>query len=514
VLDHLFPSGARRGTEVEVTAVGKFDRWPVEVWTSSPNLVVRALEPRGKLAIRVDAGTVPDRYWIRLVDAGTASAPRPFMVGTLPEVVEIEPNDHGRTANRVDGSTTIDGRLSKPGDVDSFIVRLRQGQRLVAALEANRRLGSPMDAVLQIVSQDGFVLAQVDDELERDPRLVFEAPCDGAFVTRIFAFPFVQDSTIRFGGSDAYVYQLTLTTSGFLDHAWPLAVSRSGSTGLTGLGWNLADTSRLRLEFNLDQGHAFAWEPTLANTVPVVMVDALSTIETEPNGLTDPGQLRIPFAVSGQLEKPGDVDVYQFDARSGESVLIRLESRSFGQALDGVLRIIDASGARLAEVDDSRRSTDPEIRFKPPRDGTYRVVVKDLHQRGGSSYAYLLTGEIPRPDFTLKLAADQMPIEPGKPLTLSVEVKRTEGNIDPIEIALAERIDGLTCSVATSAPTGATSRSVTLSMNACDCFAGAAIRVVGQSASRRRFALAPVTGRDATIDTVWIAPRPVANAPR
>ena len=97
-------------------------------------------------------------------------------------------------------STTVNGRLAKAGDVDGFAVSLTRGQTLVASLEAERPLGSPMDAVLQVVSPEGLVLAQNDDDVGRDPRIVFEAPSTGTYIVRLFAFPAKPDSSIRFAG--------------------------------------------------------------------------------------------------------------------------------------------------------------------------------------------------------------------------------------------------------------------------------------------------------------------------
>ena len=71
----------------------------------------------------------------------------------------------------------MNGRLAKTGDVDGFGVSLTRGQSLVASVEVERHLGSPMDAVLQVTSQEGLVLGvKNDDDVGRDPRIVFEAP--------------------------------------------------------------------------------------------------------------------------------------------------------------------------------------------------------------------------------------------------------------------------------------------------------------------------------------------------
>ena len=102
-----------------------------------------------------------------------------------------------------------------------------------------------MDAVLQVVSQEGLVLAQNDDDVGRDPRIVFEAPSAGTYIVRLFAFPAKPDSSIRFAGGSDYVYRLTLTTGGFIDYAFPLAVGRDGPKAVEAIGWNIPAAARV-----------------------------------------------------------------------------------------------------------------------------------------------------------------------------------------------------------------------------------------------------------------------------
>src|SRR5207249_3560288 len=130
---------------------------------------------------------------------------------------ESEPNDDPTRPQRIETPrVTVNGKLGRTGDVDGFAVPLKKGQTLVAALEANRRLGAPLDGLLQVVSSQGFVLAENDDAPDRDPLLAFEAPADGTYLVRTFAFPAEPDARIGFAGGDAFVYRLTLTTQGFL----------------------------------------------------------------------------------------------------------------------------------------------------------------------------------------------------------------------------------------------------------------------------------------------------------
>src|SRR4051812_34577592 len=89
-LTHFFPAGAQQGSVVEVTAGGTFERWPVQAWADGKGVEVKAAKEKGKLSVSIALDAVPGIYWIRLYDEQGASALRPFVVGTLPEVLERE----------------------------------------------------------------------------------------------------------------------------------------------------------------------------------------------------------------------------------------------------------------------------------------------------------------------------------------------------------------------------------------------------------------------------------------
>jgi hypothetical protein len=508
-LDHLFPAGASLGATVEVAATGQFERWPVRAWASIPGIEVKPGTEKGKLTVIVAPDAPPGVHWVRLFDDEGATSPRPFIVGRLPEVVEVEPNDDPATAQRVDpAGLTINGRLGKTGDVDGFRVALRKGQTLVAALEANRRLGSPMDGVLQVASAEGFVLAQVDDELDRDPRIAFEAPADGDYLIRAFAFPIVQESSIRFAGAPGYIYRLTLTTGGLADHAYPLSVTTGGPSEVEAVGWNIPESARRIMLEPLDDRDVFSVShPSLAGPIEVRAVEGPSIAEVEPNDRTHPQAIPLPVALSGRIDRPGDVDTFAFVARKDERLVFRVESRSLGHPLDAVLRLGDASGTTIVEVDDAPKGVDPEVRFAAPADGTYRISVRDLTGQGGPRHAYLLTAGPPRPDYSLSLKADRFEVAPGTPLEVVVTVERREGYAEPIEIALAEHFDGVIASPVTSRGSGALASSVALKLTACDCARPGPIRVVGVSGDgRSRAATATVAGLSSPIDSAWLTP--------
>jgi len=78
----------------------------------------------------------------------------PFAVDTLPECLEKESNDSPQAAQPVTLPVIVNGRIDRPGDWDVFRIGGRAGQEVVAEVTA-RRLGSPLDSVLELTDAAG-----------------------------------------------------------------------------------------------------------------------------------------------------------------------------------------------------------------------------------------------------------------------------------------------------------------------------------------------------------------------
>jgi hypothetical protein len=469
---------------VEVTAGGAFTRWPVRAWVGGAGVTVTAGKEKGKLSVTVAPDAAPGTYWVRLHDEEGGSVARPFLVGTLPEVVEQEPNDDpARPQVLPEARVVVNGRLGKRGDVDGFAVPLRTGTVLVASLEANQTLGSPMDAVLQVVSERGFVLAESNDERGLDPQLAFVAPADGRYVVRTFAFPATPDASVQFAGGEQFVYRLTLTTAGFADHAFPLAVPRAAPGRVELVGWNVPAAAKAVPVTPGDGPEATAFHPEVANAVAVRVEPHPTAVKAGPHDRQHPLAITLPVTVSGRLD-PGGVDVFTFEAKKGEQFLFQVESRSLGFPLDAVLRLTDAAGKELARVDDTGKRPDPELAFKAPRNGAYRVEVSDLHSEGGPRYAYRLRALRPGPDYDLTLKDDRFALPPGKPLDLPVTVNRRQGFAEPVDVSAEGLPPGVTAAPVRSTAGGASAAAVVLRLTAAGGAASGPFRVVGRVAGK------------------------------
>jgi len=471
----FFPAGVQRGQKITVTASGEFPQWPVQVWSDNAGLKISADKVKGNLQIEVAGDAMPGVAWLRMYDADGAAALRPFVIGLLPEVNEQETNDLPGKPQSVEPKVVINGRLAKPGDVDGYSIVLKAGQTLVASLQANTLLGSPMDAAMQVCEllerrtvsdappqQEAFVLAQNHDAIGLDPQLAFTAPHAGTYLVRLFAFPEEPNSTIAFAGGETFIYRLTLTSGPFADHALPLAVTRGAETAVQLQGWNLTGNERPLVKAAPHESEGVAFQDAVSGVIPIAVVDHPSIFAAEATSAKEPKTVELPVTISGLLATAGASDVFRFSAKKGKKIDISLESRSLGLPLDAVVTVSDTAGTVLMEVDDSAKDRDPKLVFTPPADGDFLVTVRDLSDRGGLRFAYRLTLLPLTPDYTLTLAADTFTLTADKPAEIAVTVNRQAGFDEPIEVRALELPAGVTAEIVTSAPKGDTAKAVKL----------------------------------------------------
>lgn len=496
-ITYLVPSGVQRGTTVEVTATGTLDPWPAKIWVNRPGLTVTPAKDKGKFAVTAAADASPGVYWLRAHNTDGAGALRPFVVGTLPEVADKEPNDEPAQAQPVGGAVVVNGQLAKTGDVDCFAVPLKAGETLVAVVDANAGLKSPMDGILQVVAPGGFVAAVNHDSRGIDPQLTFTAPAAGTYVVRLFAFPATPDSSIRLFGSDACVYRLTLTTGGFADYALPLAVGTDGgSVGV--VGWNLPDAAK-RLTFPKGPpGLTDVFHPRLGNTLRVrrEAVPVFDATDGVPKALAP------PFALTGRLGRPA----VPFVGKKGQPLAVSAESRWFGLDVNPVVRVTGPDGKQLARAEPGKLNGDTTLSFTPPADGEYTVAVSDLYGATGARSVFLLKVAAPEPDYELTVPADRVAVPPGKSVEVAVKVARKNGFTKPVEVVAEGLPDGV--KLAAKAPAEkADPNVVTVTLSAEQAGAAGAFRLVGRVAGEpalTRPARAPNGEFDEPTPDLWV----------
>jgi ribosomal protein L40E len=153
----------------------------------------------------------PGRHLLAATNGEHLSNHVPFVLGTLPELLEQEPNDDPSTAQKVTLPILVNGRMDRPGDWDVFEVEGKAGETIVAEVHA-RRLGSPMDSFVKVTDADGTIIALNDDHYDAasglitdhaDSYLMVQLPADGKYYVHI-------GDTRRQAGKE-YAYRLRIS---------------------------------------------------------------------------------------------------------------------------------------------------------------------------------------------------------------------------------------------------------------------------------------------------------------
>jgi hypothetical protein len=466
VASYIFPAGGQRGKTVPIRVgglnlhrscgfemlgpgveAGKRLRRRETIWFEGALLPLPDSQRQedypkdflGEVRIAADA-PLGLRAWRLWTAQGTTPAMK-FMVGDLPEVVEEEiEGDPVPVAVKL--PMTINGRIFPREDVDVWTVTLKKGQAVSCIVHA-ARLGSPLDARLEIRDPQGRRLAENDGSSGPDPFVRFVAPSDGVYQVRI------HDTAFR--GGPAYVYRLTLTDAPCVDRAYPLGGRRGTTTRFTLAGQGLpAGPVEIPLPAtgSADYLHRLSLPTGPTNEFLLDLDDLPEHLESEPND--EPSKAKpvaLPAMLNGRIDRPGDVDCWAVTMRKGESYEVELRAAQMGSPLDGVLTVLDTSAKELARVDGPPAGrADPALTFRAPTDGTYVVRVQDrFRSRGGPQFAYRLRiAPPPAPDFRLRLAADALTLLRGTTGKLVVQTDRLGGFGGTIALTLEGLPPGVT----------------------------------------------------------------------
>lgn len=534
--DHLFPFGGRTGSTVSVTVAGRLDPWPVKVWVEGDGLTVKVEDDKGKLTIEIADDAPLGVRKIRLYNEQGASWPRWFEITDLPEMEEAEPNAGDNEAQPIESLPVIvNGRLqASGGDLDSFTVQLDAGQWLVCDVRAFR-LGSPVDASLQVLDTQGIVLALNNDADSFDPLLAWQAEDAGTYIVRVFGFIEPARADVRFVTDAAAVYRLTITTGPYVHYAFPAGLQRGHAAPLHLFGWNLGATGRAvirsvdasRLPADVDAIAVSA--PGAANRVHVQVGALPEAREVEPNDAPDVAfPVTLPCTMNGRIDSAGDEDRFALTLTKGVPCRFAVLSSSLGFPLDAVLTIEDETGKRLASNDDGGTGHDARLTWTPPADGTYIAAVRDLLGTGGAEYVYRLEmtyADPTAPAFRATVENHTYALAPGATAPMAVTVSRLDGYAGPIMVMVDHLPPGVT---ATSAAVPAKGGKVTLTLSAAADAkpAGQPVRVLTIATEGDtplvRTALAPIKGQTHakaivtdTTEHVWltVTPKPPTTQP-
>ena len=420
-IERVTPRIGQRGTVVEVALQGAHLDDPREIIFDRPGIRVVAIEPMRKLPgvtslahgarieqevkcrFEIAPDCEPGEHRFRLRTATQLSSLATFHVTPFTVVDEQEENDTLATAQDVRSMATIRGVVgsSAKGDIDLYRVPVQAGRRFSVEVDCVRLADvhygdSEFDLALRVLDTKGRELAANDENPlhSQDPLVTFQVPADvgshllvevrrSVFETRAVAYALHVGSFAR-----------------------PLAIYPAG--GFPGeklpamlLGDGLGE-KRVEIAVPSQPGD-FSYFGDAPSALRLRSFSAANVLEQRHSPETRVP--RLPAALNGILERPGDSDVFRVSVKRGERYRVRVLASGLGSPLDPAINIrldgesaseVSGDDADLRQPDRSLRDIfDPTLIWEPKVDGEYRIELRDTNGYGAPTGVYRIEIDTP-----------------------------------------------------------------------------------------------------------------------
>jgi hypothetical protein len=445
----LAPLAVRPGEAVDLKVQGANLAGAAMLWTSFPCETSLAPGIEGNGANNAEVTwrvTAPEAlpvgvHGVRVVTPRGVSPLRLIVVDDLPSVPQSADNKTAETPQPLEPPVAVDGRM---GNLERHYYRFQAaaGQRVSFEVLA-RRIGSALDPMIRLLDAAGRELAYCDDVvgLTGDAQLSHTFAESGQYVLEL--------RDIRYQGGDNHHYRLRIGDFPCITVPYPMAARRGSEVALTFAGIDVEAIEPVHLLLPSDP--QLDWltlgARRLGGQSSALALLSLSSgsefVETEPNDAAEnANRVELGAGLNGRFETPNDADRYTFSAKKGDAFTFKAITRRVGSPADLYMQLFDSAGKRLAEADDEG-TDDGKLEVTFPADGEFTLVVEDLHQRGGSPFAYRIAVSPKQPGFQLAAGAESLNVAAGGTAMVTVNAARENYN-GPIQVAAMGLADGMT----------------------------------------------------------------------
>jgi hypothetical protein len=439
VASHLLPGAIRPGASTDVVIHGANLANPTGVWSDAPlnAELTPGIEGNGSKPESVSYRfTAPSDLPLGVIGLRVATGQgisnlKLLLVDDLPSVTDANSNRSPDMAQAVTLPVSIDGYCD--GETSDFYrFTAAAGQRVAIEVFA-RRLGSPLDPMIRLLTLDGRELAFSDDDASTgaDGRFAHTFAEAGDYLVEI--------RDIRYQGGGNFRYRLRLGDFPLVSVPYPLAVQKgsNASVELVGPEGVLASAAGVNVpaDYPAKQLRVVTPNAQHASWVNVVVSDVAEQLEAEPNDSPDTATtVTLPGAINGKLEAAADNDWYQFAATKGQRLVFSGQTRSLGSPCDLYMRLYNTEGGVLAEAEDNGNA-EGALNYTFAADGTYKLRVEETNRRGGPDRVYRVVVKTYQPGFDLAAQAEKVDAPQNGVFVVKVTAGRRDYN-GPISLAV------------------------------------------------------------------------------
>ncbi len=203
-VDFITPSGAKPGSTTEITFYGRnlpggektdlvVNGHPLEKATRQIQIPAEAdSELHFSELMRPSLSRI-DGIEVRIAGDNGVSNAKILSFSSVPEMLEVEPNNTPSEAQRLTIPSAVTGRFAGPKDIDQFVFSAKKDEKFTIDI-SSQRLGSPADPGMEISGPDGKMIASIQDFNENIGSLRF--PTSTSDIVHEFTAPKDGDYTL------------------------------------------------------------------------------------------------------------------------------------------------------------------------------------------------------------------------------------------------------------------------------------------------------------------------------
>ena len=411
-----------------------------------------------KLRFTVSSSATPGVRDFRVMTPHGVSTLGQLVVARDPIVSETAENDTTDKAQQVSLPSTLCGTIEKAEDVDWYRFTVEAGANLTFHVRSQRLenrlhdMQARVDPMITLRTAQGATVAASDNHYAGDPLLNFTFAQAGDYLLEV--------RDVRYQGNVDWTYAIEVNGRPFVTQVFPPVAIQGASRSVTAIGFNLAPNAQVALPeaqagrfiasvisswnalptnafFVFNMGHDPQWK--MVTEQDVTPATSTATDGSTVAAVDTPTPFSFPAVLAGQIQRPGEIDRFVFDAKAQEKFSLEVFARRLQSDLDPKSRITNEQGALISEADDATYhrviSADSLLEnWTAPADGKYILEVLDLHQRGGSSFTYLVQVERAEPHFLIEVDTDKTLLAPGMGGVIYVRALRKNGFAGEIQL--------------------------------------------------------------------------------
>ena len=342
-LSGLEPRGLQRGTLAKFRLTGTNLASITRIVSSSAKLSAE-LEPErdgSSAQVKLTAASDAPRGSVDLsvVGPGGESGKVKVFVDDLPQVFPL-------VTNTAVLPVSFWGVLDEPGRSDEFTFEAKAGQTLVLDL-AVRSVGSKLtNGSLTLLDERGVAIAS-DNGFDGGDRFVaWRVAVDGRYQARI--------GDQMLGATKNHFYRLSVGELPMVTGVFPLSATTNAEAELTLAGFNLPAVAKVRLK----TGGAGEMDVPLdlekfraRRAFKLLVAEGVQSTEREPNDT--PGEatsMQVPGAMNGRIDRPGEADLFRFEAQAGRLLIIETDAARRGSTVDTKVEVLHPDGTPVKRV--------------------------------------------------------------------------------------------------------------------------------------------------------------------